>query len=115
MGKGGEILHRIAAIDFSSVHPALKDTRFTIACDVRNPFCGPEGAAHVFARQKGADDTMIEKLDVGMQSFSRLIHSTTGREITHDFFHGKRSQISDGPFPAGFEVKSTRRILFCHA
>jgi len=83
LGKGGEILHRIAAIDFSSVHPALKDTRFTIACDVRNPFCGPEGAAHVFARQKGADDTMIEKLDVGMQSFSRLIHSTTGREITH--------------------------------
>ena len=83
LGEGGEILHRIAAIDFSSVHPALEDTRFTIACDVRNPFCGPEGAAHVFARQKGADDTMIEKLDAGMQSFSRLIHSTTGREITH--------------------------------
>lgn len=83
LGKGGEILHRIAAIDFSSVHPALEDTRFTIACDVRNPFCGPEGAAHVFARQKGADDAMIEKLDAGMQSFSRLIHSTTGREITH--------------------------------
>ena len=83
LGEGGEILHRIAAIDFSSVHPALEDTRFTIACDVRNPFCGPEGAAHVFARQKGADDAMIEKLDAGMQSFSRLIHSTTGREITH--------------------------------
>ena len=65
LGEGGEILHRIAA------------------CDVRNPFCGPEGAAHVFARQKGADDAMIEKLDAGMQSFSRLIHSTTGREITH--------------------------------
>ena len=81
LGEGGEILHRIAAIDFSSVHPALEDTRFTIACDVRNPFCGPEGAAHVFARQKGADDAM--KLDAGMQSFSRLIHSTTGREITH--------------------------------
>ena len=75
LGKGGEILHRIAAIDFSSVHPALKDTRFT--------FCGPEGAAYVFARQKGADDAMIEKLDAGMQSFARLIHSTTGREITH--------------------------------
>lgn len=83
LGKGGEILHRIAAINFSSVHPALKDTRFTIACDVRNPFCGPEGAAYVFARQKGADDAMIEKLDAGMQSFARLIHSTTGREITH--------------------------------
>ena len=64
LGKGGQILD------------------FTIACDVRNPFSGPEGAAYVFARQKGADGAMIEKLDAGMKRFSRLIHSTTGREIT---------------------------------
>ena len=82
LGKGGQILDQIVAIDFSSVHPALKDARFTIACDVRNPFSGPEGAAYVFARQKGADDAMIEKLNAGMKRFSRLIHSTTGREIT---------------------------------
>ena len=84
LGKGGQILDQIVAIDFSSVHPALKDARFTIACDVRNPFSGPEGAAYVFARQKGADGAMIEKLDAGMKRFSRLIHSTTGREITED-------------------------------
>ena len=47
LGKGGQILDQIVAIDFSSVHPALKDARFTIACDVRNPFSGPEGAAYV--------------------------------------------------------------------
>ena len=35
LGKGGQILDQIVAIDFSSVHPALKDARFTIACDVR--------------------------------------------------------------------------------
>jgi hypothetical protein len=84
LGKGGQILDQIVAIDFSSVHPALKDARFTIACDVRNPFSGPEGAAYVFARQKGADGAMIEKLDAGMKRFSRLIHSTTGREITEE-------------------------------
>ena len=67
-------MDQIVAIDFSSVHPALKDARFTIACDVRNPFSGPEGAAYVFARQKGADGAMIEKLDAGMKRFSRLIH-----------------------------------------
>ena len=79
---GFRFYDQIVAIDFSSVHPALKDARFTIACDVRNPFSGPEGAAYVFARQKGADGAMIEKLDAGMKRFSRLIHSTTGREIT---------------------------------
>lgn len=82
LGKGGEILDQVTSIDISTAHPALKDARFTIACDVRNPFCGPEGAAHVFARQKGADDAMIEKLDAGMKSFSRLLHSTIGRDIT---------------------------------
>lgn len=30
----------------------LKPVRFTIASDVRNPLCGEEGAAHVFAPQK---------------------------------------------------------------
>lgn len=80
---GGRILHRVVAIDSSKAHPALKKSRFTIACDVRNPFCGPEGAAFIFARQKGADDAMIEKLDTGMQSFARLIYSVIGKDITH--------------------------------
>lgn len=33
---------------------ALKHVRFTIASDVRNPLCGENGAAHVFAPQKFA-------------------------------------------------------------
>ena len=37
------------------------------------------------------------------------------REITQQSVHGKRSRISDGSFPAGFQNESTCRILFCHA
>ena len=33
---------------------ALKDVTFTIASDVKNPLCGEQGAAHVFAPQKFA-------------------------------------------------------------
>ena len=33
---------------------ALKDVTFTIASDVKNPLCGENGAAHVFAPQKFA-------------------------------------------------------------
>ena len=40
----------------------LQKVRFTIATDVTNPLCGPEGAAHVFAPQKGATPEMVETL-----------------------------------------------------
>ena len=37
----------------------LKHVRFTIASDVKNPLCGENGAAHVFAPQKGASPDMV--------------------------------------------------------
>ena len=83
LGHGGEILSEISSIDTSGVNPLLKNAHFTVACDVKNPFYGPEGAANVFARQKGADDTMISVLDKGMQSFAQVILKETGRDIAH--------------------------------
>lgn len=83
LGTGGKIMNQVASIDCSSFHPALRNAHFTIACDVRNPFYGPQGAAHIFARQKGADNAMIEELDKGMCSLSEVIESATGREIGH--------------------------------
>ena len=41
----------------------FQDVHFTIATDVVNPLCGPEGAAHVFAPQKGATPEMVQQLD----------------------------------------------------
>ena len=82
LGTGGRIMSQVASIDTSAVHPALKEARFTIACDVRNPFCGSDGAAYVFASQKGADAKMVKELDTGMQALSRVILSTTGKDIS---------------------------------
>jgi len=42
---------------------ALKRVRFTIASDVKNPLYGPQGAARVFAPQKGATPEMVEQLE----------------------------------------------------
>lgn len=82
LGTGGKIMSKVASIDTSAVHPALKEARFTIACDVRNPFCGPDGAAYVFAPQKGADAGMAGELDAGMQALSQAIRSATGKDIS---------------------------------
>ncbi|MDR1406541.1 MAG: glycerate kinase [Tannerella sp.] len=83
LGVGGKIMRDVAGIDASHAHPALKDSRFTIACDVRNPFCGEDGAAYVYARQKGADDGMIRALDDGLSSLAKVILNATGKDIAN--------------------------------
>jgi len=81
LGKGGQILEKIAHIDAEKAIPALQETVFTIACDVNNPFSGENGAAFVFARQKGADDAMINQLDKGLKHFANTIHANLGKSI----------------------------------
>ena len=49
---------------------ALKDIRFTIASDVKNPLYGEKGAAHVFAPQKGATPEMVLRLDERARAFA---------------------------------------------
>lgn len=71
----GKSLSAICSIDQSEVLPELKDANFTIACDVNNPFSGPNGAAYVYAPQKGADERMTKELDEGMESFRQLIET----------------------------------------
>ena len=51
---------------------ALKDVRFTIASDVKNPLYGANGAAHVFAPQKGATQEMVLALDERTMKFAEL-------------------------------------------
>ena len=51
---------------------ALRDVRFTIASDVANPLCGENGAAHVFAPQKGATPEMVIQLDEQARRFAEI-------------------------------------------
>lgn len=49
-----------------------KNCHFVIASDVNNPLCGPQGAAHVFAPQKGADETMVEQIEARARKFAEI-------------------------------------------
>lgn len=79
-GCGGS-LSQIEQIDTSGALTALTECQFTVACDVTNPFYGREGAAYVFAPQKGADAEMVEALDQGLRHFAQLIQTTQGIAI----------------------------------
>lgn len=77
----GGILGEIASIDDTQVPEAIKNAQFTVACDVDTPFCGPIGAAYVFAPQKGASPAMVQQLDEGMASFAKVIEAKYGIDI----------------------------------
>ena len=49
-----------------------QECTFMLASDVTNPLCGENGAAHVFAPQKGADAEMVEMLDARARKFAEV-------------------------------------------
>ena len=61
--------------------PELKECRFTLLCDVDVRFYGIEGAAYVFAPQKGADEVTVGLLDDGLRSFANILLETTGVDV----------------------------------
>ena len=56
------------------------DVRFTIATDVTNPLCGENGAAHVFAPQKGATPDQVIALDARAKHFAEASTKHLGRD-----------------------------------
>ena len=54
IGPGAEGLHRLHTIETGSMDPRLQEVNLVLGYDVDNPLYGPEGAAFVYALQKGA-------------------------------------------------------------
>ena len=78
---GGKGLADIASIDVSGLHPAVKDSTFTVMCDVTFPLRGPNGANYVFGPQKGADEPRLKALEAGMTNYVSVIEKLTGEYI----------------------------------
>jgi glycerate kinase len=55
----------------------------TVACDVNNPFFGPEGAAFIYGPQKGASPEMVEQLDLGLRHLDELFRQTFRRSVAN--------------------------------
>ena len=49
-----------------------RECSFVLASDVTNPLCGENGAAYVFAPQKGADAKMVQMLDDRARKFAEV-------------------------------------------
>ena len=69
----GSSLIEVKKIDTSKVYPKLASVRVKVACDVSNSLYGQDGAAHIYASQKGASTTEIEELDKGLENYAKVL------------------------------------------
>lgn len=78
---GGEHLDEIKEINLENLDPRIKNTEILVACDVDNPLFGRNGAAYVYAPQKGADPYMVEQLDNNLRKFNEIVKEELNKNI----------------------------------
>jgi len=71
----------IVKIDKTECLKELKECKFKIACDVNNPLYGKNGAVHIYAKQKGANEEMILDLDEQFRHFANIVEEQNDRKL----------------------------------
>lgn len=77
--EGGEALlklHEIVPPNHLDSFPLVK-----ALCDVDNPLCGPNGAAHVYGPQKGATPDNVKVLDEALNNLAACIKKDLGKDV----------------------------------
>ena len=78
---GGD-LDRVRSIDCLQTKQLLQGVSIEAMCDIDNPLYGKNGAACVFAPQKGADSRMVKLLDDNLRAFAEVIEAELGVDVS---------------------------------
>ena len=74
-------LVRISGIDNRKTRALLQGVRVVSMCDIDNPLYGRNGAAYVFAPQKGADEDCVKVLDENLRWLAKAIDRSLGVKV----------------------------------
>lgn len=76
-----DILERVEDIDGSQASSLLRSATLSAMVDVDNPLLGVRGAANVFARQKGASDADVERIEQALTHYATVVARCFGRDV----------------------------------
>ncbi len=79
--EGGAGLCLLEKIDLADFDRRIGGTKIVVACDVTNPLTGPEGAAAVYAPQKGASAEDVKVLEKGLERLAGVLEGLLGIDI----------------------------------
>jgi glycerate kinase len=77
----GGTLSKIARIEPDGMDAALRAVEIVTMCDIDNPLYGENGAACVFAPQKGADAEMVSFLDGQLRAAAETVKRDLGCDV----------------------------------
>jgi glycerate 2-kinase len=80
LSGNGENLSKIFFIDTNGLE-IPNGLEIKVISDVDNPLLGKNGAARIFAPQKGATPEMVEQLEKGLASFEEKVKAETGVSV----------------------------------
>jgi glycerate kinase len=78
----GAQLQRISRIDIGNRNQKFDTQKIVVLCDVTNPFAGPQGAAFIYAPQKGASPDQVKHLDDGLKHLACVVQKDLGIDLT---------------------------------
>lgn len=78
---GGGSLKGLKAIKTDKADKRIFESDFRIACDVKNPLCGENGASYIFGPQKGATEEMLPVLDENLKNLAEVIRRDLGKDV----------------------------------
>jgi glycerate kinase len=78
--EGGGALARLARIE-GQTDPRLVRPAIDVACDVRNPLLGAEGATAVYGPQKGATPEIQRQLEAALTRYADVVEAFVGRDV----------------------------------
>ncbi|MBI2423845.1 MAG: glycerate kinase [Candidatus Hydrogenedentes bacterium] len=81
LAPGAAALANLHSVDASNLDPRLSQVTITIACDVTNPLCGPNGATRIYGPQKGVLPGQVEEMDRNLNHFGTLLEGLSGRSL----------------------------------
>ena len=84
VSPNGYGMAKIRNIDVSGLDSRIKNCEITVLCDVENPLYGENGAAHVYAPQKGADSEKVLFLDGALRNLERAVKSDLGPDFAKE-------------------------------
>jgi glycerate kinase len=82
--------------DLRELRATLSGVKLSVACDVRNPLCGPHGSAREFGPQKGASAEQVEELEQRLEAWANLARSVTGRNPANEPMAGAAGGLAGG-------------------
>ncbi|HET9874076.1 MAG TPA: glycerate kinase [Propionibacteriaceae bacterium] len=82
VSAGGGALVDVSRVDLTGMDPRVESAAFIVARDVDNVLLGSDGAAAVFAPQKGATGSQIAQLEAGLARWSDAVASAVGKDFS---------------------------------